>query len=112
MIFSPRNLIIAAACLIGAVIMFTKLRKETPVSIPVGILLALTSIYIVLREFVQGFANNQAVSWTAKGILVVFLIYMLLSYNNVRAEQNAEFDEPGGTDEVQSSEDSENNTEK
>lgn len=78
--------------------MFTKLRKATPVSIPVGILMALGGIYILCREFIKGFAENTAVSWCVRGILVVFLVYMVLSYNNVRAEQNAEFDEQQETE--------------
>lgn len=94
MIFSPYYIIVAIGCFAGAVLMFTKLHKSTPISIPVGILMALGGIYILCREFIKGFANNAAVSWGVRGILVVFLVYMLLSYNNVRAEQNAEFDEP------------------
>lgn len=94
MTFSPYYIIIAIGCFVGAVLMFTKLRKATPVSIPVGILMALGGIYILCREFIKGFAENTAVSWAVRGVLVVFLVYMVLSYNNVRAEQNAEFDEP------------------
>lgn len=94
MIFSPYYIIIAIGCFVGAVLMLTKLRKATPVSIPVGILMALGGIYILCREFIKGFAESTAVSWTVRGVLVIFLVYMVLSYNNVRAEQNAEFNEP------------------
>lgn len=94
MTFSPYYIIVAVGCFVGAVLMFTKLRKATPVSIPVGILAALGGVYILCREFIKGFADSQAVSWVVRGVLVVFLVYMLLSYNNMRAEENAEFDEP------------------
>ncbi|MDD6395972.1 MAG: hypothetical protein PUB37_07335 [Firmicutes bacterium] len=94
MIFSPYHIIIAIGCFACAALMFTKLRKATPVSIPVGILAALGGIYILCREFIKGFADSEITSWAARGVLVVFLVYMLLSYNNVRAEQKAEFDEP------------------
>lgn len=104
---SPYYIIIAIACFAGAGLMLTKLRKATPVSIPVGILAALGGVYILCREFIKGFAESAAASWTMRGVLVVFLVYLLLSYNNVRAEQNAEFDEPQESDPTGSTDDGE-----
>lgn len=99
MTFSPYYIIIAIGCFACAVLMFTKLRKATPVSIPAGILAALGGVYILCREFIKCFADSQAVSWAVRGVLVVFLVYMLLCYNNVRAEEKAEFDEPQNEEE-------------
>lgn len=102
MMFSPYYIIIAIGCFAGAAIMFTRLRSYASVSTPAGILLVLGGIYILCREFIAGFAENAIASYAARGVLVVFLIYILLTYNNMRAEQNAEFDEPveaGGAEE-------------
>ena len=37
---------------------------------------------------------SMAASWAARGVLVIFLIYLLLSWNNLKAERNAAFDRP------------------
>lgn len=91
---SPYYIIIALGCFAGAALMFTKLRREVTVSVPTGILLVLAGIYLLCGQFIKGFASHPAASWGARGVLVVFLIYILLSYNNTRAEQNAKFEEP------------------
>lgn len=101
--FSPYYIIIAIGCFACAVLMFTKLRKATPVSIPVGILAMFGGVYILCREFVKGFAESAVASWIMRGVLVVFLVYLLLTYNNVRAEQNAEFDEQQESEPTESS---------
>ncbi len=100
MTFSPYYIIIAIGCFAGAALMFTKLRNaiDTSVSIPIGVLFSLCGVYILCREFISGFAESTAVSWAAQGVLVVFLVYLLLSYNNVRAQQNSEFDEEQDAD--------------
>lgn len=94
MLFSPYYIIIAVGCFAGAAIMFTRLRDQAAVTVPAGILLTLGGIYILCREFIKGFADSAIVSYAARGVLVVFLIYLLLTYNNLRAERSAEFDEP------------------
>ena len=92
--FSPYFIIIAIGCFAGAALMFTRFRDQAAVTYPTGILLILGGIYLLCREFVKGFAESPASSWTARGVLVVFLIYLLLSWNNLKAERNAEFDLP------------------
>lgn len=111
MIFSPYYIIIAIGCFACAALMFTKLCKATPVSIPVGILAALGGIYILCGQFIKGFADSEITSWVVRGVLVVFLVYMLLSYNNVRTEQKAEFDEPQDGEEAITGEDDANSEE-
>ena len=81
--------------------MFTRLRDHAAVTTPAGILLVLGGIYILCREFIPGFAESAIASYAARGVLVVFLIYILLTYNNMRAEQNGEFDEQTEADETQ-----------
>ncbi len=108
MTFSPYYIIIAIGCFAGAVLMFTKLRKSTPVSIPVGILAALGGVYILCCEFIKGFADSTIISWVVRGVLVIFLVYMLLSYNNVRAEERAEFDDQQSGEELSEDSDDEN----
>jgi hypothetical protein len=92
--FSPYFIIIAIGCFAGAVLMFTRFREQSAVTYPTGILLILGGIYLLCREFVRGFAESPVSSWAARGVLVVFLIYLLLSWNNLKAERNAEFDSP------------------
>ena len=92
--FSPYFVIIAIGCFAGALLMFTRLREHAAVTYPTGILLILGGIYLLCREFVSGFAESPVASWTARAVLVVFLIYLLLSWNNLKAERNAEFDFP------------------
>ena len=91
---SPYYIIIALGCFAGAALMLTRLRREVTVSVPTGILLILAGIYLLCGQFIKGFSGHTAASWGARGVLVVFLIYILLSYNNTRAEQNAAFEEP------------------
>lgn len=98
MVLSPYYLIVALGCFVGAALMFTRFRREISVSIPTGVLLVLAGIYLLCGQFIRGFAQHTAVSWSARGVLVVFLIYLLLSYNNARAEENAEFDDPADND--------------
>jgi len=74
--------------------MFTRFREQSAVTYPTGVLLILGGIYILCREFISGFAQSPEASWVARGVLVVFLIYLLLSWNNLKAERNAEFDSP------------------
>ena len=105
--FSPYFIIIAIGCFGGAALMFTRLRDQAAVTYPTGILLILGGIYLLCREFVKGFAESPASSWTARGVLVVFLIYLLLSWNNLKAERNAEFDSPGNSAEAAESADTE-----
>ena len=92
--FSPYFIIIAIGCFVGAVLMFTRFRDQAAVTYPTGVLLILGGIYLLGREFVKGFAESAVSSWAARGVLVVFLIYLLLSWNNLKAERNAEFDLP------------------
>ena len=105
--FSPYFIIIAIGCFGGAALMFTRLRDQAAVTYPTGILLILGGIYLLCREFVKGFAESPASSWAARGVLVVFLIYLLLSWNNLKAERNAEFDSPGDSAETVPSADKE-----
>ena len=93
MVFSPYYIIIAVGCFVGAVLMFTRFRQQAAVSNPAGVLLILGGIYILCREFIKGFAESPVSSWAARGVLVVFLIYLLLSWNNLKAERNSEFDD-------------------
>lgn len=93
MVFSPYYIIIAVGCFVGAVLMFTRFRQQAAVSYPAGVLLILGGIYILCREFIKGFAESPVSSWAARGVLVVFLIYLLLSWNNLKAERNSEFDD-------------------
>lgn len=104
MTLSPYYLIVALGCFVGAALMFTRFRREVSVSIPTGILLVLAGVYLLCGQLIKGFAEHPAASWTARGVLVVFLIYLLLSYNNVRAERNAEFDQPQENTEEQTQE--------
>ena len=92
MTFSPYYLIIALGCFTGAVLMFTRFRDQAAVTTPAGILFALAGVYILCREFISGFAESAVASWAARGVLVVFLIYLLLCWNNLKAERSAEFD--------------------
>ena len=92
MIFSPYYIIIAIACFVGAALMFTRFRQQAAVSYPSGILLILCGIFLLCREFIPRFANSDVTSWAARGVLVVFLIYLLLCWNNLKAERSAEFD--------------------
>lgn len=94
MMFSPYYLIIAVGCFAGAVLMFTRFRQQSAVTFPTGILLILGGIYLLCREFIPGFAESPVSSWAARGVLVVFLIYLLLAWNNLKAERSAEFDAP------------------
>lgn len=94
MTFSLYYMIIAIGCFAGAVLMFTRLRDQAAVTRPAGILLVLGGVYILCREFISGFAESTVASYAARGVLVVFLIYLLLVYNNLQAEHRAEFDEP------------------
>lgn len=94
MIFSPYYIIIAIGCFIGAVLMFTRFRQQAAVTYPTGVLLVLGGIYLLCREFIRGFAESPVSSWTARGVLVVFLIFLLLSWNNLKAERSSEFDAP------------------
>lgn len=103
MIISPYYIIIALGCFAGAVLMFTRFRQQSAISYPTGVLLILGGIFILCREFIRGFAESPVSSWVARDVLVVFLIYLLLSWNNLKAERSAEFDEPA-------EQDSENNT--
>ncbi len=103
MTLSPYYLIVALGCFAGAALMFTRFRREVSVSIPTGILLVLTGVYLLCGQLIKGFADNPALSWTARGVLVVFLIYLLLSYNDARAQQNAEFDAPQDKDSAEES---------
>lgn len=100
MTFSPYYMIIAIGCFAGAVLMFTRLRDQAAVTRPAGILLALGGVYILCREFISGFAESAVASYAARGVLVVFLIYLLLTYNNLQAERRAEFDEPTEAEEA------------
>ena len=100
MTFSPYFIIIAIGCFAGAALMFTRFRNQAAVTYPTGILLILGGIYLLCREFINGFAESQASSWAARGVLVVFLIYLLLSWNNLKAERNAEFDAPDNGEEI------------
>ena len=84
MVFSPYYIIIAVGCFVGAVLMFTRFRQQAAVSYPAGVLLILGGIYILCREFIRGFAESPVSSWAARGVLVVFLIYLLLSWNNLK----------------------------
>ena len=93
MVFSPYYIIIAVGYFVGAVLMFTRFRQQSAVSYPAGVLLILGGIYILCREFIRGFAESPVSSWAARGVLVVFLIYLLLSWNNLKAERNSEFDD-------------------
>ena len=93
MVFSPYYIIIAVGCFVGAVLMFTRFRQQAAVSYPAGVLPILGGIYILCREFIKGFAESPVSSWAARGVLVVFLIYLLLSWNNLKAERNSEFDD-------------------
>ena len=94
MMISPYYMIIALGCLAGAVLMFTRFRDQAEVTFPAGILLALGGIYLLCRQFFPGLADSSAVSWVVRGVLVVFLIYLLLCWNNLKAERSAEFDTP------------------
>ena len=93
MIFSPYFIIIAAGCFVGAAVMFTRLRQYAAVTYPAGVLLILGGIFILCRAFIPGFAASTVSSWVARGVLVLFLIYLLLNWNNMKAEQNSEFDD-------------------
>ena len=93
MIFSPYYIIIALGCFAGALLMFTRFRHQAAVTYPTGVLLILGGIYILCREFINGFAESPVSSWVARGVLVVFLIYLLLGWNNLKAERNSEFDD-------------------
>lgn len=93
MIISPYYIIIAVGCFAGALLMFTRFRQQAAVTYPAGALLILGGIYLLCREFIRGFADNPVCSWVARGVLVVFLIYLLLSWNNLKAERNSEFDD-------------------
>ncbi|MBQ1441651.1 MAG: hypothetical protein IIZ08_07015 [Clostridia bacterium] len=95
MIITPYNIIIAAGCLAGALLMFTRFRRQRAVSVPAGILMIMGGIYILCREFIKGFAESAVSAWVARGVLVVFLIYLLLCWNNLKAEGNSEFDDKG-----------------
>ena len=59
-----------------------------------GNLLILAGIYLLCREFISGFAESPVGSWVARGVLVIFLIYLLLSWNNLKAERSEEPAEP------------------
>lgn len=107
MTFSPYYIIIAIGCFAGAALMFTRFRAQAAVSFPAGMLMALGGIYLLCREFVSGFADSPVASWVARGVLVIFLIYLLLCWNNLKAEQDAEF----GSNEPQPS-DSDDNPDK
>lgn len=93
MVFSPYYIIIALGCFAGALLMFTRFRHQAAVTYPTGVLLILGGIYILCREFINGFAESPVSSWVARGVLVVFLIYLLLGWNNLKAERNSEFDD-------------------
>ena len=97
--FSPYFILIAIGCFAGAVLMFTRFRDQAAVTYPTGVLLILGGIYLLCREFVSGFAESPVSSWAARGVLVVFLIYLLLSWNNLKAERNAEFEAPQDSEE-------------
>ena len=94
MMISPYYMIIALGCLVGAALMFTRFRDQAEVTFPAGILLALGGVYLVCRQFFPWLADSAAVSWVVRGVLVVFLIYLLLCWNNLKAERSAEFDTP------------------
>lgn len=98
-------MIIAIGCFAGAVLMFTRLRDQAAVTRPAGILLVLGGVYILCREFISGFAESAVASYAARGVLVVFLIYLLLVYNNLQAERNAEFAEPTDGEEAEETSD-------
>lgn len=93
MMFSPYYIIVAIGCFVGAAIMFTRLRGQAPVTVPAGILLIFGGIYILCRQFIRAVAESGIAPYVARGVLVVFLIYILLTYNNMKAERNAEFEE-------------------
>lgn len=93
LVFSPYYIIIALGCFAGAFLMFTRFRHQAAVTYPTGVLLILGGIYILCREFINGFAESPVSSWVARGVLVVFLIYLLLGWNNLKAERNSEFDD-------------------
>ncbi len=97
--FSPYFIIIAIGCFGGALLMFTRFRDQAAVTYPTGVLLILGGVYLLCREFIRGFAESPVSSWAARGVLVVFLIYLLLSWNNLKAERNAEFDAPQDSEE-------------
>ena len=98
-IISPYYIIIAIGCFAGAALMFTRFRQQTAVAYPTGVLLILAGVYLLCREFIRGFAESPVSSWAARGVLVVFLIYLLLCWNNLKAERHSEFDDKDeGTD--------------
>ncbi|MBQ9902840.1 MAG: hypothetical protein IJM51_10730 [Clostridia bacterium] len=92
--FSLYFIIIALGCFVGAALMFTRFRDHAAVTYPTGVLLILAGIYLLCREFISGFAESPVGSWVARGVLVIFLIYLLLSWNNLKAERSEEPAEP------------------
>jgi hypothetical protein len=100
--FSPYFLLIAIGCFGGAALMFTRFRDQAAITYPTGVLLILGGVYLLCREFVRGFAGSQAASWATRGVLVIFLIYLLLCWNNLKSERNAEFDRPESNSESHS----------
>ncbi len=96
MMFSPYYIIIAIGCFIGAVLMIARFRKQWTFTLPAGILLLLGGIYFLCRAFIKGFAESPSTSWVVRGALVAYLIYLLLCWNNLKAERGAEFDAHDG----------------
>lgn len=100
MYFSPYHLILALGSAAGAALLFVRFRGQAEVSRPAGVLCALAGVYFACRCFIPGLAESPVVSWGIRGILVLFLIYMLLCWNNMKAVQNPDTTEKDGKDDA------------